>query len=174
MTNRKEHIRNIEKAIERLKRESKKHGRHFTSVTPDRIERMYNASNPSVLGWSITNSTPGGTVDYVLNVYNSGPFQAMWLYAHIWVGFRLVNPADGTFLVNDVDTRFPRLTGPGGRGGQGLTVDPGAQGDIPFTLGVPNTVERGMYCLYACLTMLTNSRADWLLVDRHKVLFEIA
>jgi hypothetical protein len=46
-----------------------------------------------------------------VGIRNPDPSQAIWLFAHAWVGSGNVDPAVGTFLLN-VDTRFPRLTEP--------------------------------------------------------------
>ena len=168
MTSRKEHIRNIEKAIEKLKRDNKKVGRRVTSVTP--IERILNVYNVRILGWVINDSTPGGTVNYQLGIYNSGPDQALGLYAHVWIGLRFVHPTNGTFLLNDVDTRFPRLTGPYR---DGLMVNPGSSEDIFFTLDIPSTVERTSYCLNTCLFTQGPVYGDLTVLDRATWLINI-
>jgi hypothetical protein len=56
-----EHARNVEKAIEKLKIENEKRGRRFTSVTPDKIERMLPPYPPRIYGqgWSLS-TRPGG------------------------------------------------------------------------------------------------------------------
>ena len=55
-------------------------------------------------GWSGT--APGGTVNYNLGVYNPDPIQAIWLFAHVWVGSGNIDRTVGTFLLN-VDAPFP-------------------------------------------------------------------
>ena len=142
----KEHIQRIEKAVEKHKSENK--GEHFTSVTPDEIERKLKRVNSPMIvsqGWGAT--TPGGTVNYNLGIYNPDPTQAIWLFAHVWVGSGNVDPTVGTFLLN-VDTRFPRLTEPIFAG---LTLAAGASATISFALQVPTTVERTNYLGNSCL-----------------------
>jgi ribosomal protein L9 len=58
-----EHLRTIQKAIKKHKRENK--GEHFTAVTREEIERkLKRANSPMIIsqGWSGT--APGGTVNY--------------------------------------------------------------------------------------------------------------
>jgi len=142
----KEHIRSIEKAIEKHKRENK--GEYFTSVTPDEIERKLKRVNSPMIvsqGWSGT--TLGGSVNYNLGIYNPDPTQAIWLFAHVWVGSGNVDPTVGTFLLN-VDTRFPRLTQPTF---SGLTLAAGASATLSFALKVPTAVEKTNYLGNSCL-----------------------
>ncbi len=47
-------------------------------------------------------------MSFSLGIYNPDPIQAIWLYAHVWVGSGNVDPVVGTFL-GTVDPRFPRL-----------------------------------------------------------------
>ena len=142
----KEHIKNIQKATEKHKQENK--GEHFTAVTPQEIERKLRRVNSPMIvsqGWSGT--TPGGTFTYSLGVFNPDPTQAIWLFAHVWVGSGNVDPTVGTFLSN-VDTRFPRLTQPAFAG---LTLAPGASATLNFTIKVPSTAERTNYLGNSCL-----------------------
>jgi hypothetical protein len=133
----KEHIRNIQKAIEKHKRENK--SEHFTAVTPEEIEKkLKRVNSPMIIlqGWS--NTTPGATFDYRLGIYNPDPELATRLFAHVWVGSGNVDPTVGTFLLN-VDTRFPRLTEPAFTG---LAVAAGKMEMLNFTIKVPSTVEK--------------------------------
>jgi hypothetical protein len=56
-------------------------------------------------------SAPGGKVEFQINAYNPGPYQASNLYVHVWVGSGIADPSGDKFLP-EVDTRFPRLTTP--------------------------------------------------------------
>lgn len=164
----KEHIRGIEKAIEKHKRENK--GEHFTAVTPDEIEKKFNRVNSPMIvsqGWG--NTTPGGTVNYGLGIYNPDPTQAIWLFAHVWVGSGNVDPTVGTFLL-DVDTRFPRLTQPPFAG---LTLASGASATLNFAIKVPTTVEKTNYLGNSCL-MQFNWHDVGKYLDRGVFVFEVA
>ena len=90
-------------------------------------------------GWNST--TPGGTVNLNVGVYNPDPTQAIWLFAHVWVGSGNIDPTLGTFLLN-VDPRFPRLTEPAFFG---LTLAPSAAATLTYALNVPASVERTNY-----------------------------
>lgn len=163
----KEHIRSIEKAVEKHKRENK--GEHFTSVTPDEIERKLKRINSPMIvsqGWSST--TPGGTFNYGLGIYNPDPTQAIWLFAHVWVGSGNVDPTVGTFLLN-VDTRFPRLTLPKFFG---LTLAPGASATLNFAIKVPTSVEKTNYIGNSCL-MQFNWHDIGKYLDRGVFVFEV-
>lgn len=142
----KEHIRNIQKAVEKHKRASK--GEHFTAVTPEDIERkLKRVNSPMIVSQSWNHTTLGGTFTYNLGIYNPDPTQAIWLFAHVWVGSGNVDPIVGTFLLN-VDTRFPRLTEPIFAG---LTLAAGASATLSFTITVPTSVERTNYLGNSCL-----------------------
>ena len=142
----KEHIQRIEKAVEKNKTENT--GEHFTSVTPDEIKsKLRRVNSPMIVsqGWGA--AAPGGTVNYNLGIYNPDPTQAIWLFAHVWVGSGNVDPTVGTFLLN-VDTRFPRLTQPAF---SGLTLAAGASATLSFALEIPTTVEKTNYLGNSCL-----------------------
>lgn len=142
----KGHIKSIQEAIEKHKRENK--GDHFTAVTPEEIEKKLKRVNSPMIvsqGWS--NTTPGGTFIYSLGVFNPDPTQASSLFAHVWVGSGNVDPTVGTFLLN-VDTRFPRLTEPAF---VGLTLAAGASATLQFTIKAPSTVEKTNYIGNSCL-----------------------
>lgn len=142
----KEHIRKIEEVIQKHKSENKEE--HFTAITPEEIEKkLKRVKSPMILsqGWGST--TPGGTVNYNLGVYNPDPTHAIRLFAHVWVGSSNVDPTVGTFLLN-VDARFPRLTQPTF---SGLTLAAGASATLSFALKVPATVEKTSYLGNSCL-----------------------
>jgi hypothetical protein len=108
------------------------------TVTPEEIEKKLKRVNSPMIvsqGWSGT--TPGGTFNYSLGIFNPDPTQASNLFAHVWVGSGNIDPTVGTFLLN-VDTRFPRLTEPPVFG---LTLAPGASATLnsrPATTGIPS------------------------------------
>jgi hypothetical protein len=142
----KEHAKKIRNATERQKREEQ--DEHFTSVTEDEVERkLKRANSPMIVSQGWNSTTPGGTVNYNLGVYNPDPTQAIWLFAHVWVGSGNVDPTVGTFLLN-VDTRFPRLTQPAFAG---LSLASGVFATLSFSLKVPNSVERTNYIGDSCL-----------------------
>jgi len=144
-------IQRIQKAIEQHKSENK--GEHFTALTPEEIEKKLKRVNSPMItsqGWGPT--TPGGTVNYTIGIYNPDPTVAIWLFVHVWVGSGNVDPVVGTFLLN-VDTRFPRLTMPAPTG---LTLAAHTSTTLSFALKVPSTTEKGNYIGNSCLM-----RFDW-------------
>lgn len=142
----KEHVRKILDIVEKNKAQNK--DQHFTGITQEEIEKKFQRVNSPMIvsqGWNST--TPGGTVNYNLGIYNPDPTQAIWLFAHVWIGSGNVDPVVGSFLSN-VDTRFPRLTQPAFAG---LTLAPGASATLSFGLKVPTTVEKTNYLGNSCL-----------------------
>jgi hypothetical protein len=142
----KEHTQRIEKVVEKEKSENE--GEHFTSVTPEEIQRkLERVNSPMIVSQGWGSAAPGGAVNYNLGIYNPDSTQSIWLFAHVWVGSGNVDPTVGTFLLN-VDTRFPRLTQPAF---SGLTLAPGASATLRFSLEVPTTVEKTNYLGNSCL-----------------------
>ena len=153
----KEQQKRIQAEIDKQKRNKKQD--HFTSITPEEIEKKLKRVNSPIIvsqGWNSTN--PGGTVNYNLGIWNPDPTQAIWLFAHVWVGSGNVDPTPGTFLLN-VDPRFPRLTEPAF---DGLTIASNASATLSFALKVPNTVEKTNYLGNSCLIGV-----DWHDVGRY-------
>jgi hypothetical protein len=139
-------IQKIQQVIEKHKRDNKEE--HFTAVTPEEIEKkLKRVKSPMIVSQGWGNTTPGGTVNYNLGIYNPDPTQAIWLFAHVWVGSGNVDPTVGTFLLN-VDTRFPRLAQPTF---SGLTLAAGASATLSFALKVPPAVEKTNYLGNSCL-----------------------
>lgn len=164
----KEQIQRIGNAVAKHKAENK--GEHFTSVTPEDIERKLKRVNSPMIvsqGWSGT--SPGGTFNYGLGIYNPDPTQAVWLFAHVWVGSGNVDPTVGTFLLN-VDTRFPRLTQPEFFG---LTLAAGASSVLNFTITVPASIEKTNYLGNSCL-MQFNWHDVGTYLDRGIFVFEVS
>jgi hypothetical protein len=146
----KEQTKKILEVVEEHKRLVKK-GEGFTAVTPEDIERKLTRVNSPMIvsqSGSWTGSTPpGGTFTYNLGLFNPDPTQAIWLFAHVWVGSGNVDPVTGTFLLN-VDARFPRLTLPGFAG---LTLPASGSTVLKFTMKVPSTAEKTNYLGNSCL-----------------------
>ena len=141
-----EHIKKIQAVVDKHKKENKE--AHFTAITPHEIEnKLRRVNSPMIVsqGWSGT--TPGGTFNYSLGLYNPDPTTANYLFANVWVGSGNVDPVVGTFLLN-VDTRFPRLTQPQIAG---LTLAAGASATLTFAIKVPATVEKTQYIGNSCL-----------------------
>jgi len=107
----KEQTKKIQETIQREKRHYRE--QNFTEVTSEDIARkLRRLKSPMIVfqGWS--GSAPaGGTINYSVGIWNPDPSEAIWLFAHAWVGSGNVDPLVGTFLLN-IDTRFPRLTEP--------------------------------------------------------------
>lgn len=148
----KKHIQNVQDVIAKQKQE--KLGEQFIAATPEEIKRELKSIRSiwdetslmiSFMGWNNTN--PGGTVNFNLVIYNPGPTEIIWIFAHLWVGSGNIDPNIGSFLTN-VDTRFPRLTQPAQ---PGLTLAAGAHAQLSFALKVPSTVEQTSYFGNICL-----------------------
>ena len=146
----KKHIQEIEKVIKKHKRLVKK-GEGFTAVAPEDIKRKLDRQNsPMIVSQTGSWTTPtavGSTFTYRVGLYNPDPTQAIWLFAHVWVGSGNVDPAVGSFLQN-VDTRFPRLTKPSF---SGLTIPAGGSTVVNFKMKVPSGVEKTDYLGNCCL-----------------------
>ncbi len=163
----KEQIQRVQAVIEQHKRENK--GEHFTGLTPEETEKKLKRVNSPMIvsqGWNST--TPGGTVNYNLGLFNPDPTQAIWLFAHVWVGSGNVDPVVGTFLLN-VDTRFPRLTQPPFFG---LSLAPNASATLSYALKVPATIEKTNYLGNSCL-MQFNWHDVGLYLDRGIFVFAV-
>lgn len=143
----KEHIKSIEKAVEKHKKENKE--KYFESITPEQIEEKFKRVNsPMITSQSFGSTTPGGTVNYTVGIFNPDPVTSAFLWAHVFVGSGNVDPNVGTFLLN-VDPRFPRLTGPSSS--TGLSLAPGASTTVSFTIKTPATIEKSLYLGNCCL-----------------------
>lgn len=143
----KDHTKKIQDVVEEHRRQVKK-GENFTGITPEEIEEKFKRINsPMIVSQSWGSAPPGGTINYNLGIYNPDPTQAIWMFAHVWVGSGNVDPTVGTFLLN-VDTRFPRLTLPTFAG---LTLAPGASAVLNFSFKVPAGVEKTNYLGNSCL-----------------------
>jgi hypothetical protein len=164
----KEHVQNIQKVIDNHKRESK--SEHFTAVTPEEVAtKLKRVNSPMIVSQGWNSTTPGGTVNYSVGIYNPDPTQAIWLFAHTWVGSGNVDPTVGTFLLN-VDPRFPRLTQPAFAG---LTLASHASATLSFALKVPTTVEKTNYLGNTCL-MQFNWHDIGLYLDRSVFVFAVS
>jgi len=143
----KEHTKKILDFVERQKKENKYE--NFTGITQQEIGNKFNRINsPMIVSQSWSGSTtPGGTINYNLGIYNPDTGTSIWMFAHVWIGSGNVDPVTGTFLSN-VDTRFPRLTQPGFAG---LTLASGASAILNYSLKVPATAEKTNYLGNSCL-----------------------
>jgi hypothetical protein len=164
----KNHVKKVQEAVEKHRREHK--GEHFTALTPEEVEKKLRRVNSPMItsqGWG--GAPPGGTVNYSVGIYNPDPTQAIWTFAHVWVGSGNIDPVVGTFLLN-VDTRFPRLTQPDFAG---LNIPPGGSTTLNFTLAVPASVERTNYIGNTCL-MQFNWHDVGTYYDRGVFVFKVA
>lgn len=136
----KQQTQKIRAAIEEHKAKCREE--HFTSLSPEDIERKLKRVNSPMIvsqGWSDT--TPGGTFNYSVGIQNPDPTSAGNLYVHVWVGSGNADPTLGTFLLN-VDPRFPRLTQPAFFG---LSLASGANATLSFSIKVPAAIEKAIY-----------------------------
>ena len=143
----KEHIKNIAKAVEKHKKENKE--KYFDAITPEQIEeKLKRVNSPIINSLAYGPSTPGGTLNFSVGVYNPDPVSFSSLFVNTFVGTGNIDPDLGTFLLN-VDTRFARLTAPASSGGQ--TLAPSASAIFSYSLSVPATIEKTTYMVNACL-----------------------
>ena len=143
----KEHIAKIQKLVVKFKSENKLE--NFTAITPEQIEKKFKRINSPMIvsqGWSGT-TTPGGTVNYSVYIYNPDPAAANYLFVHVWVGTANVDPITGSFLLN-VDNRFSRLTQ---TAPTGFSMAPGASTMLSFSLAVPSSIQKTGYIGNSCL-----------------------
>ena len=142
----KEQTKKIQDAIDKHKRENR--DEHFTSLTPEEIERKLKRTNsPMIVSQSWGSAPPGGTFNYTVGIQNPDPTGAFSLYVHVWVGSGNADPTVGTFLLN-VDPRFPRLTQPGPFG---VSLAPGAFPTLTFVINVPTAIQKSNYLGNSCL-----------------------
>ncbi len=124
-------------------------GQNFTEAESEEIVlKLKRVNSPMIVfqGWS-GSTAAGGTINYNVGIWNPDPSQAIWLFAHAWVGSGNVDPVTGTFLTN-VDARFPRLTEPAFAG---ASINPSSSLTLTFNLHVPATVEKTNYLGNTCL-----------------------
>ena len=163
-----EHIQKIQEEVEKQNRQNT--DKPFTGITREEIEKKLNRVNsPFIVSQSWNHTEPGETVNYNLGIYNPDPVQAIWLFAHVWVGSGNVDPNVGTSLLN-VDTRFPRLTQPAF---SGLTMAAGAFATLSFTLKVPCSAEKTNYLGNSCL-MRFNWHDVGMYLDRGVFVFTVS
>ena len=141
-----QHVLKIKEIVKSMK--AKNTLPNFTAVRPEDVEKkLARVNSPVIIAQSWNNTVQGGSVPYVLGIYNPDPTPADPLFAHVWVGSGNADPTVGTFLSN-VDVRFPRLTEPGF---PGLTIAPSSATTLTFDLAVPTTVEKTHYLGNSCL-----------------------
>src|SRR5262249_14164290 len=118
-------------------------------LKPEDIERkLKRMKSPFLISQAFSPSVPaGGTMINDITIWNPDPTQALWVFAHVWVGSGNVDPVVGTFLLN-VDARFPRLTEPKL---PGASIDPLSYHPLHFALEVPTGVQKTNYFLNVCL-----------------------
>lgn len=163
-----EHIASVEKLIEKQRSAAK--GENFTAITREQLEKKFERINsPYIYFQSWGNTVPGGALTYSIGVANPDPFQAVWLFAHTWVGSGNVDPVVGTYLSN-VDGRFPRLTEPKFAG---LQLAAGASAVLSFSIKVPAGIEKSNYLGNTCL-MRVNWHDLGLELDRSTYVFNVA
>lgn len=140
------HIKKIEKIVKKQKAENKLE--NFTEVSKEELEMKFlRVNSPMIVSQGWNHSSQGGLVNYNLGIYNPDPTNSIWTFAHVWVGSGNVVSNVGNFL-NNVDTRFPRLTEPRFAG---LNLAPGASATLRFSLQIPSSVEETNYIGNSCL-----------------------
>jgi hypothetical protein len=143
----KTQIKKIQSSIGKEKARFRDH--NFTEATAKDLEKkLKRVKSPMITfqGWS--GSAPaGGSINYNVGIWNPDPTQAIWLFAHVWIGSGNVDPVTGTFLLN-VDTRFARLTEPAFAG---ASIAPSSSLTLSFTMPVPAGVQKTNYLGNTCL-----------------------
>ena len=133
----KKHIKKTLDEIEKEKKKVKK-GDNFTAPTEEQLrKKLERTDSPFIYFQSWGPAAPGGTINYSVGITNPDPVQAIWIFAHVFVGSGNVVSSTGEFLLN-VDTRFPRLTQPDFAG---LNLAPGASSTLTFSINIPANVE---------------------------------
>jgi len=81
----KNHIKNIQEAIEKQRRKHEQKGEQFVSITPEQIEKkLKRVNSPFITGHGYNpKTTPGGTVPYVLYFYNADTTQYGLVFAQL-------------------------------------------------------------------------------------------
>ena len=133
----KKHIKKTLDEIEKQRKGVKK-GDNFTAPTEEQLrKKLERINSPFIYFQSWGPAAPGGTVNYSVGITNPDPVQAIWVFAHVFVGSGNVVSNTGEFLLN-VDERFPRLTQPDFAG---LTLASGASATLTFPIKIPTNVE---------------------------------
>ena len=131
------HIKKTLEEIEKQKKNVKK-GDNFTAPTEEQLRKKFERINSTYIYFQTWGAAaPGGTVNYSVGVTNPDPTQAIWMFAHVFVGSGNVVGNTGEFLLN-VDARFPRLTQPDFAG---LTLASGASATLTFSIKIPTIIE---------------------------------
>jgi hypothetical protein len=137
------HAVRIKQEVEKRRTEAERKGELFTSLTDEQLQKKLRRTKSPMIVWqSWTGSTsPGGSINYSLGIYNPDPTIWVWLFVHLFVGAANM-VADANDALAAVDTRFPRLTGPDFAG---LSIDPGQAQSLSFSLPIPAGAERTDY-----------------------------
>jgi hypothetical protein len=135
-----ENIKKLKESIEKHRREGKHE--HFASVADEDIEKMLTRSNtPFISSWGWSNTTPGGTFNLSVNVFNPDPVTVNGMYVHTFIGPALAVASNDLALLA-VDARFNRLTQPQFFG---MSLAPSTNGNVSFTVAAPATIEKSNY-----------------------------
>lgn len=161
-----ENMRKVRESIEKHRREGKYE--HFESVADEDIEKMLNRTNtPFFSSWGWSNTTPGGTFNLTVNVFNPDPVTVGSMYVHTFIGPALAVASNDTALLA-VDARFNRLTQPQFFG---LSLAPSTAGNVAFTVAVPATIERSNY--FGNLFLIRRGGGVAAVLDRQSYVFRV-
>lgn len=165
----KQHIARIQEITDKVKKGKKSDDQNVTVITPEEIDRkLRRVNSPMIVGQGWNSAPPNGTINYSVTIYNPDPTQAIWTFAHVFVGSGNVDPVTGTFLLN-VDSRFPRLTQPDFAG---MTIASLASVTQTFAIKVPANVEKTNYLGNTCL-MQFNWHDIGTYLDRSVFVFKV-
>jgi hypothetical protein len=161
-----ENIRKLKESIEKHRREGKYD--HFESVTDEDIEKMLTRSNtPFFSSWGWSNTTPGGTFNLSVNVFNPDPVAVGSMYVHTFIGPALAVVSNDTALLA-VDARWNRLAEPQFFG---MSLAPSTSGNVSFTVAAPATIERSNY--FGNLFLIRRGIGVASVLDRQSYVFRV-
>jgi hypothetical protein len=162
-----ENIRKLKESIEKHRREGEYE--HFESVADEDIEKMLTRSNtPFFSSWAWNNTTPGGTFNISVNVFNPDPVTVGSMYVHTFIGPALAVVSNDTALLA-VDARWNRLAEPQFFG---MSLAPSTSGNVLFTVAAPATIERSNY--FGNLFLIRRGSGVSSVFDRQSYVFRVA
>lgn len=160
--------------LEEIKRQHNKadrDGRTFTAVTEEQLLSKLRSVNSPMIVWQSWSSsgTVGSTIKYSVGITNPDAVDAVYVFAHVFVGAANIARNIGEAL-SAVDTRFPRLTMPAF---PGVTIKAGGFATLDFALTIPAGAQKTNYMGNSVLY-----RATWhdpaVYLDRGLFVFEVA
>lgn len=161
-----ENVKKLKDSIEKHRREGKHE--HFESVADEDVEKMLTRSNtPFFSSWGWGNTTPGGTFNLSVNVFNPDPVAVGSMYVHTFIGPALAVASNDLALLA-VDARWNRLVQPQFFG---MSLNPSTSGNVSFTVAAPATIERSNY--FGNLFLIRRGGGVASILDRQSYVFRV-